>query len=211
MTKRLAILACLYFFNAATAMAIEEPEFEILLEGEGFEVRQYAPYIVAEVDVRGNFGDAGNEAFRILAAYIFGDNETSEEMQMTAPVQSSRKGEGIRMAMTAPVTSGPPDKEDDIYRFGFVMERKYTMETIPKPKDSRIRLRLQEPKIVAVRRYSGLWTQKNYQQNESEMLASLATAGIKPCGEPILARYNSPFTPWFLRRNEVMVEVEWDR
>ena len=192
-------------------MAIEEPNFEVLLEGEEFEVRRYAPYIVAEVDVRGSFDDAGNEAFRILAAYIFGENETSEEMQMTAPVQSRSKGEGVRMAMTAPVTSSSPGAGEDTYTFGFVMERKYTMETLPKPRDTRIRLRVQEPKIVAVREYSGRWTNRNYKRNETELLASLAAAGIEPRDEPILARYNSPFTLWFLRRNEVMVEVEWDK
>lgn len=77
------------------------------------------------------------------------------------------------------------------------MERKYTLETLPKLTDSRIQLRVQEPKIVAVRRHSDRWTRENYRRNESALLASLAAAGIQARGEPTLARYNSPFTPWF--------------
>jgi hypothetical protein len=209
MIGRTVLVFFLSIFAVPGAMAIEEPEFEILLATPDYEVRRYAPYLVAEVDVHGDFDEAGDEAFRILAAYIFGENESAEKMEMTAPVESRSAKQGIRMAMTAPVTSSASDAESDTYTYGFVMESKYTVATIPKPKDSRVRLRVQEPKTVAVKRYSGRWTEENYRRNESGLMAALEADDLEPRSEPILARYNSPFTPWFLRRNEVMIEVEW--
>jgi hypothetical protein len=92
-------LALLMSLSGAQAMAIEEPVFSVLETASDYEIRRYEPFIVAELDVRGNFDDAGNSAFRILAKYIFGDNSTGEKMKMTAPVKSS----SVRMAMTAPV------------------------------------------------------------------------------------------------------------
>jgi hypothetical protein len=89
------------------------------------------------------------------------------------------------------------------------MERKYDEDTLPGPRDPRIRIREQDGRVVAVRRYSGRWTEENYRKNETRLLEALSADGRKPSGEPILARYNSPFTPWFMRRNEVIVELEW--
>jgi hypothetical protein len=211
MLYRFAIVAFIYIFSLPGAMAIEEPEFEILLKTPDYEVRSYAPYLVAEVEVRGSFAEAGNGAFRILAAYIFGENEPGEKMQMTAPVLSRSDGNGTPMAMTIPVLSRARDAERDTFVYGFVMGAEFTMESLPKPKDPRVQLRLQDSRIMAVKTYSGRWTEENYRQNESKLLAALAADGVTLRGGPILARYNSPFTPWFLRRNEALVEVEWNR
>jgi hypothetical protein len=188
-------------------MAIEEPSYEVLERASAYEVRRYAPYLVAEVDVEGDFDEAGNEAFRLLAAYIFGENQGEEEMRMTAPVESRPKEEGVRMSMTAPVTSTAP--ADGGYTYAFVMERKYTMDTLPRPLDPRIRLAEQPARVMAVRRFSGRWTEDNYRKNEAQLLKALSADGRRTIGVPILARYNSPFTLWFMRRNEVMVEIEW--
>lgn len=175
------------------AMAIEEPEFEVLQSNDDYEVRQYVPHIVAEVDVGGDDGDPGRAAFRILAGYIFGDNEAETKMSMTAPVTSQAAGEG----------------EQELYTYAFFMESEYTMETLPKPMDARIRLVEKPARVIAARRYSGRWSTSNYQKNESVLMAALANDGIVLAGEPYLARYNSPFTPWFMRRNELLVEIEW--
>ena len=189
------------------AMAYEEPSYEVIEETADYEVRRYAPYLVAEVDVEGDFGSAGNNAFRLLAAYIFGENQAEEKMSMTAPVESRPKEEGVRMSMTAPVTSTA--SQTGQYTYAFVMERKYTLDTLPAPRDPRIRLREQPARVMAVRRYSGRWTEENYRENEARLMEALSADDRRPIGTPILARYNSPFTPWFMRRNEVMVEVEW--
>ena len=192
---------------ATITMAYEEPSYEVLEQADEYEVRRYAPYLVAEVDVEGDFGEAGNKAFRLLAAYIFGDNQTEEKMSMTAPVESRPREEGVRMSMTAPVTSTA--SASDEYTYAFVMERKYTLDTLPQPRDPRIRLEEQAARVMAVRRYSGRWTEENYRKNEAKLMEALSADGRRPIGAPILARYNSPFTPWFMRRNEVMVEIEW--
>jgi hypothetical protein len=188
-------------------MAIEEPSYEVLEQASEYEVRRYASYLVAEVDVEGDFGEAGNKAFRLLSGYIFGDNQTEEQMSMTAPVESRPKEEGVRMSMTAPVTSTASASEE--YTYAFVMERKYTLDTLPQPRDPRIRLKELAARVMAVRRYSGRWTEGNYRKNEAKLMEALSADGRYPIGAPILARYNSPFTPWFLRRNEVMAEIDW--
>ena len=90
------------------------------------------------------------------------------------------------------------------------MEDKYTMDTLPAPLDPRIRIREKPGRIVAVRRYSGGWSEANYQKNEAALVQALRTDRVEMTSEPLLARYNGPFTPWFLRRNEILIEVRWE-
>ena len=191
-------------------MAIEEPDYEVLLTTKHYEVRRYQPYIVAEVDVEGDMGSAGNKAFRILAGYIFGKNEPGEKMAMTAPVESQEKAAGEKMAMTAPVLSDTPDPGRSEYTYAFVMEAKYTLDTLPAPLDPRIRISEKPARVVAVRRYSGRWSEGNYNKHETALLEALETDRVQTMGEPILARYNGPFIPWFMRRNEIQIEVAWE-
>lgn len=207
MLLRFLAVLFLSIMVAPIAMAIEEPEFKVLLKTEEYEIRQYDPYIVAEVDIDGEFKDSGGSAFRILAGYIFGDNISREKMEMTAPVESR---ESERMAMTAPVTTTESMTAQGSYVYSFVMERKYTLDTLPEPTDPRIRIRQHEPRVMAVRRYSGTWSERAYRENEQALLQSLADAEIEVSGPAILARYDSPFKPWFMRRNEIMVEIDWD-
>lgn len=189
-----------------SAMALEEPQYEVLAEFDDFEVRHYDPYIVAEVDVSGNGAD--NRAFRILAGYIFGDNRRGEKMAMTAPVESRPNDRGERMAMTAPVISS--SRRDEEMTYAFVMERKYSLDTLPTPVNERIRLLERPARTVAVRRFSGRWSDSNIDRHEQRLLRALDDTGIQGTGVPELARYNSPFTPPFLRRNEVIVPVAWN-
>lgn len=201
------LLLLIVLLAAQPAMAIEEPAFDVLHATDDYEIRRYAPYIVAEVDVEGELKKAGGDAFRILAGYIFGKNEPGTKMSMTAPVTSQPAGE--RMQMTAPVISDAPDSGRDSYTFAFVMESRYSMETLPKPTDPRIRLVEKPAQVMAARRYSGRWSDSNFRKNEAALLAALQADAVEMLGEIYLARYNSPFTPWFLRRNEVLVEVSW--
>jgi len=199
------LLFLLFTLTGNAAMAIEEPAYEVLLETKYYEVRRYQPYIVAEIDVDDDFKRAGNSAFRVLAGYIFGDNEPQQKMEMTAPVESS---EGVRMNMTAPVTS-QSGTADGLYTYAFVMERKYTMDTLPEPTNPDIRLVQRPERIMAVHRYSGTWSEERYREHEKTLLDALAVDRVKTTGRPVFARYNAPFTPWFMRRNEIMVEVDW--
>tara|TARA_Y100000389_G_scaffold201599_1_gene244721 strand:- start:7381 stop:8049 length:669 start_codon:yes stop_codon:yes gene_type:complete len=186
--------------------AIEEPDYKIIDKNLNFEIRHYEEYLVAEVSLFGDFNSSGSQAFKILAGYIFGDNSTVKKMKMTAPVESQFESTSEKMAMTAPVLS---TSEDGKYIYRFVMEKKYSMDTLPAPNDARIRLHKIEPRFMAVKSYSGSWNEKNYNNNKKELMKSLNYQGIQVIGVPIFARYNAPFVPWFLRRNEVMVEIDW--
>ena len=210
MLRRFTVILFAALIAAPDAMAIEEPDYEVLLTTKHYEIRRYQPYIVAEVDVEGDMGSSGNKAFRILAGYIFGNNEPGEKMAMTAPVESQAKADGEKMAMTVPVLSDTPDPARSEYTYAFVMEAKYTLDTLPAPLDPRIRIVKKPARVVAVRRYSGRWTESNYRENEKALLEALQTDRVRTTGDPILARYNGPFTPWFMRRNEIQVEVAPD-
>ena len=199
------LMAASLFLWQPLAMALEEPDYTVVETFDDFELRHYPPYLVAEVDVQGDFGEAGNDAFRILAGYIFGDNQSATKMSMTAPVESRPADSSEKMAMTAPVTAVTSGEGRTTY--AFVMERKYAMDTLPVPNDSRIRIRAMPERILAVRRYSGRWTEDRYVENLESLRAALMDAGIQAVGEPILARFNSPFSLPLLRRNEVMLEV----
>lgn len=206
---KLFLVAFMLLFAVGAAYAYEQPKYEIVKKYDGFELRRYAPYIVAETVVSGEFDDAGNKAFRILFKYISGDNLKKTEIPMTAPVNQSPVTEtGEKIEMTAPVEQAPHGKDADTYVFSFVMPSKYTMETLPNPADPHVKLRQVKSRLLAALTYSGTWAENRYRQHEAALLKALKNAGFVTIGEPIFARYNSPFTLWFLRKNEVLVEVE---
>jgi hypothetical protein len=193
----------------ADAMAIEEPAYDVVETHPEFELRRYQPFLVAETSVTGDFDDVGGEAFRILADYIFGNNRAQTKMAMTAPVNQRRApAQPERLAMTAPVTQRPAaGGADGSYVVSFIMPSGYTLETLPEPNDLRVSLRRQPPRLMAARRYSGWWSEASYREEEARLLRAVEEAGLTPVAAPVYARYNSPFSLWFLRRNEVMVEV----
>ncbi|HPA46679.1 MAG TPA: heme-binding protein [bacterium] len=203
------VVAFLLLFGGF-AMAYEQPAYEVIQKYEKFELRRYSPYIVAETEVTGAFEDVGNQAFRILFSFISGNNRKSEKIAMTAPVnQSPVDTEGEKIAMTVPVIQSPAPESQDrkTYIFAFVMPSKYTLETLPQPNDSRVKFRQVPGKLMAAHTYSGSWKEKKYRKHESLFLESLKKAGLSPLGSPVYARYNSPFSLSFLRRNEVLVEI----
>ena len=196
----------IFIFWGTNLSALEEPKYSVLKEYENFEIRNYDSYLVAEVDIEGSYNKTGNEAFRILAGYIFGDNQSSTKMNMTAPVESEAIQSSEKMNMTAPVFS---NKNVNGYTYRFVMESKYTQETLPVPNNSKIRITEIKDRVMAVISFSGRWSQKNFEKHEQILVNDLKNEGIGVASEAIYARYNAPFTPWFLRRNEIMFEIEY--
>jgi hypothetical protein len=182
--------------------AIEEPSFEVVRKFDKVELRQYAPYVVAEVVLNTSAEDAGSEAFPILAGYIFGKNKGERKFAMTAPV--TQTAVPVRMEMTAPVTQAAVAGG---MRVQFVLPKGVTLETAPEPSDPRVQLRLVPAGAWAVIRYSGSWSQANYLEHLGELKAALEAAGVATQGEPVLARYDAPFKPWFLRRNEIWLAL----
>lgn len=194
--RAITVLFSSLLVTAETAMSLEEPEFDVLSRKTGYQVRQYPAYLVAEVDVKGTLRSTGNQAFQMLAGYIFGNNEAEQKMAMTAPVTSTKVVDEVNPQAT------------DACTYAFVMERAFTMETLPSPDDPRVTLREMKPRTMAVRSYSGRWTEQRWQDQTETLLDALRADGLEPVGRPIFARYDPPFMPWFLRRNEVMVEIE---
>ena len=182
--------------------AIEEPDYEILRTIDQVELRRYAPYVVAEVVLDTSAEDAGNQAFPILAGYIFGKNKGEKKFAMTATV--TQTATPVRMDMTAPVTQAAVAGG---MRVQFVLPKGVTLATAPEPIDPRVQLRQEPGGTWAVIRYSGTWSQSNYLEHLAKLKATLEAAGLATQGEPVLARYNPPFTPWFMRRNEIWLAL----
>jgi len=193
----------LSIFFRRDAFAIEETKFKAI-ESEGrFELRQYSAHIVAETLVEGDFSKAGKEAFIRLAGYINGQNRSKQKIPMTAPV--SQEADSVKIPMTAPVNQ---ERIGEKWRFTFLMPAEYTLETLPEPLDSRVALKMVPERLMAALRYSGSWRERRYEEKKKQLIEWIEKRGLKQIGEPIFARYNSPFTLWFLRRNEVLIPVD---
>jgi effector-binding domain-containing protein len=199
-----ALATLLLAAATGTAMAIEEPAYTVLEQRPGFELRQVAAYLVAEITIEADAGRAGNQGFGPLVRYIGGANRQQEKISMTAPVTQEAAGEKI--AMTTPVAQ---TAAGDGYLVSFMVPSRYTLETVPLPTDPRIRIREVPAQVVAVLRYRGTWSEARYREHEQKLLAALAEQGLEVAGPPRWARYNSPFSLPPLRRNEVIVPVEW--
>jgi effector-binding domain-containing protein len=169
---------------------VETARYEVAGRIGEVELREYPELMLATVT-----GQGDNSAFRLLFSYISGENRTRKKIPMTAPVITSEKIE-----MTAPVIS-------DGNSFSFVMPLKYKLEEIPEPLDSRIRIQKIPARRLAVIRFKGYARQKSVNEVKARLLSALQTSGIATVGEPFLMRYNSPWTPGFMRRNEVGIEV----
>ena len=200
---RAGLLLPLLWFLLATfspmSYATEEPDYTVLRSFSPVEMRQYAPYVVAEVVLKAGPQEAGSQAFPILAGYIFGKNKGQTKFEMTAPVTQTPVP--VKMEMTAPVTQSAAAAGGTLVQF--VLPKGVTLETAPEPLDPRVRLRLVPATQWAVIRYSGSWSQANDDEHLGLLRAALAREGVATQGEPVLARYNAPFTPWFLRRIEI--------
>jgi hypothetical protein len=184
-------------------MAYEQPRYEVTQRFPGFELRDYAPFVVAETEVEASHAEAGNEGFRRLAGYIFGKNKGARRIAMTAPVAEARAS---RIAMTAPVAevaTGEPDH----FLIQFMMPSDFTLDTLPEPLDERIHFRQVPARRVAAIRYSGTWSERRYRSHLEKLRAALSREHLEALGEPVWARYDPPFKPWFLRRNEILIEV----
>ena len=187
---------------AGNLMAVEEAEYSVSTKQDEFEIRLYEPSIVAEVIVDGDFENASKAAFRKLFNYISGDNTRRDKIAMTAPV--SQKKESEKIEMTSPVGQRAVGQG---WAVSFMMPVSYDMETIPEPVDSSVVLREVPAYRAAVIRYSGRWSEKGYRKHLDLLLEWVDQNGLVVTGEPVWARYNAPFIPWFMRRNEILIAL----
>jgi hypothetical protein len=180
-------------FVTVPLKAIEQPEFEIIDELGDIQIRKYPAQVVARTLITGEFSDAGNEGFRRLAGYIFGGNVGEQKIAMTAPVS---------------LEPDPEMSPESHYWVTFNMPGEYAREELPEPEDQRVIITQVPERYAAVLRYKGNWSEARYREHEWELISQMENvSGWQIKGVPSWARYNPPFTPWFMRTNEVAVEV----
>jgi hypothetical protein len=188
------------------ANALEEPPVRDEIVFKDFVIRNYGPMLVAQTEVEASFNDAGNKAFKILGDYIFGNNISRTKIDMTAPVVQ-QKNEPEKISMTAPVIQ---EKSRQGYFVQFTMPSRFTKENLPEPKDLRVAIVEVPARQVAVYSYSGSWSQKRFDEKLTDFRFALERERIQTKGEPLFARFNSPWQLWFLRRNEIWLELSSD-
>ncbi|MFT4863669.1 MAG: hypothetical protein ACI95C_002903 [Pseudohongiellaceae bacterium] len=183
--------------------AIEKPQYDVVFENDQLEYRLYQPYLVAitTVENSSSFGKAANTGFMRLFSYITGDNTSNSDIAMTAPVQQSRPQ---KISMTAPVQQIQTAQG---WSIAFMLPSSFSMQNAPSPTDPLIRIEAVPARLMAVIRYSGRWTERNFSSQEAKLRELVEDAGITLLSTAESAVYNPPFMPPFMRHNEVMFEV----
>ena len=180
---------------------VEKPDYKVIQSEQNIEIRQYEPMIIAEVEVDGKREDAIRDGFRLIADYIFGNNTVEQNISMTAPVQQK---ENQKIAMTSPVQQQLAGKS---WQISFAMPSKYNMDSLPVPNNNRVRLKKILTKKFVVIEFSGTNSNENVTEHEDQLMSYIEANQIKIIGSPKYAFYNAPWTLPFLRRNEVMIEI----
>ncbi|MEO1321630.1 MAG: heme-binding protein [Pseudomonadota bacterium] len=201
--RKLILAATMAAVSPMTANATEEPAHAVILKSGAFEIRQYEPMIIAEVEITGDMRRAGNSGFRPLADFIFGNNTARSKIDMTAPV-TRVKSEKIEM--TAPVTRTVSD--NDVWTVSFVMPSKWTMDTLPVPNNQDVSIKEVPGELMATVRFSGIGREPVFVQKETALQDWLAEQGYEMIGAPRYAGYDAPYVPGPMRRNEVMIPVQ---
>lgn len=199
----LAVSAMLIFVYVV--QNVEQPAYaSVLLDGD-FEVRDYPPLVVAEVRRSGDREQGLRAGFGPLARYIFARERGGEPIEMTAPVQQQALAPDEKIAMTAPVTQSPNGENTWVVRF--IMPSELSLEALPAPGNDAVRLRqLPASRVVAVR-FSGRTDDALIAEQEQRLRDWMAVRALSPVGPSTYAYYNDPFTPGFLRRNEILLPV----
>ena len=180
----------------------EEQAYSVVGQYEGFELRRYPEYIVASIEVTSSFERAGNAGFRALVRYITGNNQARSKMAMTAPVIQEK---GVGLMQEYPVLE---QGTGDNHIVSFVIPSGWTMETLPDPNDPQVVLRQVPVEVVAVASFSGRWSNASYQARLATLERKLKQAGFQIAGVARFARFDPPWTPWFMRRNEIQIPVQ---
>jgi hypothetical protein len=185
------------------ASQVERARYKIVERERGIEIRDYTPMIVAETEVSGSREEAIRHGFRTLADYIFGNNTASSVIAMRAAVTQQPRSEKI--AMTAPVTQ---QADDEGWNVRFVMPARYTTDTLPRPIDPAVNLKHLEAKRFAAIRFSGGARDVSLRRHSERLSDFIREKGFRPLSPPAFAFYNPPWTLPFLRRNEIMIEID---
>jgi effector-binding domain-containing protein len=187
---------------------VEQADYTLVKKMNGYEIREYPEHIVAQTTVKGSYGKSMGSGFSIVAGFIFGGNTKKESIAMTAPV-IAQKGEvkqvSQKIAMTAPIVA---TTEGDSQTISFVMPRSYTLETLPTPNDSRVKIVMISTKKYAVMRFSWYSSDARIKRMEEKLISALARDGVTTGEVTAYAGYNAPGTPPWMMRNEVLIELK---
>lgn len=201
------VLGLLIIWTIGSFLAIknlEEPSYTVLEKKVGYEIRKYDPYIIAEAEVGGNYNEALNQGFRIIADYIFGNNISKTSIAMTVPVLEN---ESEKIAMTVPVLNTMENEENRT--ISFVLPSKYTLETLPTPNSPRVKLKEVPSRTVAVLQFNLYATESKINKKKIQLETSLERDGLQVNGFVQVAQYNPPFSMPLMRRNEILVPVSF--
>ena len=198
-------LLYIFILISNSIMATDEPDFNLILKEDKFEIREYASKIIAQVEVFGDFDDASSKGFTILADYIFGNNTSTDgnsRIEMTAPVEMEPLAQKINI--TKPILT---EGSDNNWIVSFIMPNEFTLETLPKPNNKSIKILSLPKEKYAVIVFSGLVRESSYLEKEKLLNQFIKEKKLKTSGEIKIARYNPPWTLPFFRRNELMLKV----
>lgn len=183
---------------------VEQAEYRVIKKMSGYEIREYSAHIVAETTIKGKYNDALNEGFRIVAGYIFGGNSKKQNIAMTSPVVE-QSADSEKISMTAPVLE---TTQGELHVISFGMPKSYTLQTLPTPTDSRVKIVEVPAKQSAVIKFSWLRTDARVKKMKSKLLELLSRDSVEFFGNPVYAGYNAPWTPPWMTRNEIMIEIK---
>lgn len=167
----------------------EQQPYSVLSNNHGFELRHYPAYVLAQVREPGDFFAAGNRAFQPLVSYISGNNATGQKIAMTAPVIQEPEGEGDNLV-------------------SFVMPSNFSLDSLPKPMSSRLKIVTVDEHYAAAIRFSGGWNERRFAAKGEELVSAVKAAGLEPIGSVYWARFDPPYKPAFLKRNEALIRVK---
>jgi len=187
-------------FGYFAVRSVEQLEYTVESTHNGYEIRNYPTHLRAQTKITGNVAQASNQGFRIVAGYIFGDNQSQDKIAMTTPVIQEQTSQKI--AMTTPVIQNETAGE-----FSFVLPSKYKLEDLPIPNDPRVELVEVPAKQVAALRFSGFFSADKFKDKEALLRKRLERDGVE-YGAISTVSYNPPLTPPFMNRHEVWAEIE---
>ena len=203
----LLVIVVLWSISGFFGSRVEQADYTVIEIKDGYEIREYPAHIVAQTTVKGSYGESMNNGFRIVAGYIFGGNTKKESIAMTVPVIAQKVGgekTSENIAMTAPVVA-TTDGDSQIISFG--MPRSYTLETLPTPNDPRVKIVMIPTKKYAVLQFSGYRSDTRVKDMQEKLASALARDGVATKGSTAYAGYSAPWTPPWMMRNEVLVEI----
>ena len=204
--KSLAGICGALLFTGCSTLGIRttpEPPHDVTRRDGPIEVREYRPQVLAETVVRADHDEAGSQAFRRLAGYIFGGNRAGRQIAMTAPVLQKDASKSIDM--TAPVLQR---ETAEGWWMAFILPVEISLDSAPEPNDPLVELREVPGRTIATLRYGGLNSPEKMERYAVDLGRWLDKQGFRPIGPPTMASYDPPWTLWFLRRNEVQIEIE---